>query len=98
MKQTDITKLIYPDPMIGYTVWWCTTVQDQESLFTRMELELEQTQLKWIQVPNPVEMVMCSLAEEILEVHWVWTSTSTYVDELKMYNRQLSEAEICKMY
>ena len=23
---------------------------------------------------------------------------STYVDELKMYNRQLSEAEICKMY
>ena len=71
MKQTDITMLIYPDPMNGYTVWWCTMVQDQESLFTRMELQLEQAQLKWAVVPSPVEMVMCSLAEEILEADMV---------------------------
>ena len=43
-------------------------VQDRESQFTRMESELLEAQLNRAEVPCPVEMVMCSLEEEILEV------------------------------
>ena len=79
-------------------------VQDRESLFTRIESELLEAQLNRAEVPvkqgggsMPSGDGHVFIGRRNLGSQGV-KYASTYVDELKMYNKQLSEEEICKMY
>ena len=90
MKQTDITMLMYPDPVNGYIVWWYIMGQDQESVCTRMELELEQDTIKVNTGSKPSGDGRVFIGRRNLGIGYGTRYASVNVDEVKMYNEQLS--------
>ena len=69
-------------------------VLDRVSQFTMVERKLERTQRKLFWNLNQWEMVGFLIGKERCRVHY----TSVSVDEIKFYNRQLSQEEIGNMY